>query len=380
MATLRGMTWSHPRAYEPLQACSENWKARTGVELTWDQRSLQDFESFPIRELAARYDLLVIDHPHVGQIVDDCCLEPMDTSDRETDLAMIKDGSVGGSYRSYWWNHRLWALPIDAAAQVQAWRPDRLTQPLQTWDEVIQLARRGEVSVPLRPPHSLMTLLTLLGNRGCRRAPDSVSLVDPVEGETAYEMLRELAALSPSDAQQMDPISLLDQLSNPACPISASPYVYGYVSYALPTFRPARISFADIPVAGADGVAGSVLGGTGIAVSKSSSQRDAAKNFAFWVASGSIQAGLYADANGQPAHASAWDNDRVNGATSDFYRNTRATMDGAWIRPRHSGYIEFQTQAASLLNEMLFSSSSARTTIAAINRLYATSFRGGVFE
>ena len=66
--TLKGMTWSHPRGYDPLVACSAIWKEKTGVAIAWDKRSLQDFESFPVEQLARAYDLIVIDHPHVGQI------------------------------------------------------------------------------------------------------------------------------------------------------------------------------------------------------------------------------------------------------------------------------------------------------------------------
>ena len=66
--TLKGMTWSHPRGYDPMVACSEDWLKQTGVAVEWDKRSLQDFESYPVEELARLYDLIVIDHPHVGQI------------------------------------------------------------------------------------------------------------------------------------------------------------------------------------------------------------------------------------------------------------------------------------------------------------------------
>ena len=38
--TLRGMTWSHPRGYDPMVACSALWEAKTGVEIAWDKRSL----------------------------------------------------------------------------------------------------------------------------------------------------------------------------------------------------------------------------------------------------------------------------------------------------------------------------------------------------
>ena len=72
------MTWSHPRGYDPMVACSALWKEKTGVEIMWDKRSLQDFESFPVEELARAYDLIVIDHPHVGQITAEGCLAPLD--------------------------------------------------------------------------------------------------------------------------------------------------------------------------------------------------------------------------------------------------------------------------------------------------------------
>ena len=76
--TLKGMTWDHPRGYDPLAACSALWRERTGVAVTWERRSLQDFESFPVDELARQYDLIVIDHPHVGQVTREGCLLPFD--------------------------------------------------------------------------------------------------------------------------------------------------------------------------------------------------------------------------------------------------------------------------------------------------------------
>ena len=76
--TLKGMTWSHPRGYDPMVACSKLWQEQTGATVEWDKRSLQDFESFPVEELAREYDLIVIDHPHVGQITRENCLLPLD--------------------------------------------------------------------------------------------------------------------------------------------------------------------------------------------------------------------------------------------------------------------------------------------------------------
>src|SRR5262245_5475444 len=146
---LKGMTWSHPRGYDPMVACSTLWQKQTGVTVTWDQRSLQDFESFSVETLARAYDLIVIDHPHVGQITAENCLAPLDLPGREPELAALKHGSVGQSYQSYNWQGRQWGFPIDAATQVQAWRPDRLDKPLTRWDDVLDLAGRGEVALPL---------------------------------------------------------------------------------------------------------------------------------------------------------------------------------------------------------------------------------------
>lgn len=101
--TLRGMTWSHPRGYDPMVACARDWRARTGVSIEWDKRSLQDFESFPVEDLARRYDLIVIDHPHVGQITAEGCLTPLDLPGREAAFAALADGIVGLSLPSYSW-------------------------------------------------------------------------------------------------------------------------------------------------------------------------------------------------------------------------------------------------------------------------------------
>ena len=49
---LRGMTWTHPRGYDPLVACSKLWRDKTGVSIEWDKRSLQDFEAYPVEELS----------------------------------------------------------------------------------------------------------------------------------------------------------------------------------------------------------------------------------------------------------------------------------------------------------------------------------------
>lgn len=374
MTRLKGMTWSHPRGFDPMVACAAIWTEKTGVQIDWEKRSLQDFESFPVEELARAYDLIVIDHPHVGQITDEGCLAALDVPGREAERAALAAGSVGASYPSYFWRGHQWAFPIDAATQVLAWRPDLIDAPPTTWAAVIDLARKGRVLLPLRPPHSLMCLYTLAGNIGAPCTVEGDTLINPATGAEVWDMLRELAALVDPACASWDPIAVFEEMARPGSQIACAPLIYGYVNYAIPGFRPNLIRFADMPVAGGKGPVGSALGGTGIAVSAFSAAKDEAIDFAYWIASGEVQRGPFAAAGGQPGHAAAWEDAAVNAATSDFYRATRATLEGAWLRPRHNGYMALQEAASQRITTGLAAGEPAAPVIDEINRLFRESF------
>ena len=375
MTALKGMTWSHSRGYDPMVACSRLWREMTGVEVVWEKRSLQDFELFPVEELARQYDLIVIDHPHVGQITRENCLIPLDRADRAADLATLGRQSVGRSFESYRFAGHLWALPIDAATQVQAWRSDRISRPLAHWDEVMKLARSGRIACPFRPPHSLMVFYTLTANLGQACASEGPGpLIGAEHGEHVFDLMRALAETIDPVCYSMDPIAVYEKMSLADSSIACVPLTYGYVNYALAGFRPARIAFADIPVAGSLGPVGSALGGTGISVSARSAAIDAAADFAFWIASAGVQRGPYAAAGGQPGNAAAWEDAAVNTPTGGFYLNTRATLEGAWVRPRHYGYMEFQQRAAARIVEALQAKVASRIVVADLNRMFMASF------
>ncbi|WP_343517596.1 extracellular solute-binding protein [Sphingomonas sp.] len=363
---MKGMTWDHPRGYDPLAAASRAWAELHGETIKWDRRSLQDFETYPVEDLARRYDMIVIDHPHVGQVADTGCLVALDGACDAEMLAGIAAGSVGGSYESYHWNGHQWALPIDAASQVQAWVPGRIAAPATSWDEVIALAKEGRLTIPLRPPHSLMSLFSLSGMNGVTLPVDGDELF-PAKTCAAYEQLAELSAIVDPAAYGQDPIAVFEVMAEPESRLAAVPLIYGYVSYALDGFRPARIAFADVPAADPRGTA---LGGTGIAVSAFGKTPDRAAAFAQWIASGDVQRGLYAAAGGQPGHADAWSDPAVNEPVAGFYANTRTTLDRAWLRPRHDGYMAFQHAASLRLNEALRAGEPAGPALAALNALF----------
>jgi multiple sugar transport system substrate-binding protein len=348
MATLKGMTWSHPRGYDPMVAVSAAWEAETGHRIRWDKRSLQDFETYPVEDLARNYDLIVIDHPHVGQITAEACLLPL------PDVPEITAESVGASVDSYVWQGHRWAYPIDAAAQVQAIRPDLLPQPLTKWAEVVSLAEEGRVMLPLRAPHALMCFYYMAANAGhpCRNDGKG-TFVDPAAGRAALERLAAVAQHVDSACNEMDPIAVLEEMSQ-GSRIACAPLIYGYISYGLPGFRPNKVTFHDVPSTQLDGdLAGSGLGGTGIAVSAFSNAPEAAIAFAAYVAGPAVQRGIYADAGGQAGHRAAWTDERVDDAASGFYSGTLATLDSAFVRPRHDGYMAFQNPASDRISQAL---------------------------
>lgn len=377
MITLKGMTWSHPRGYDPLVACSARWQAETGITVEWDKRSLQDFESFPVEELARAYDLIVIDHPHVGQITKEGCLHPLDGAGRETELDALAAGSVGQSFPSYFYKGHQWAFPIDAATQVQATRPDRLVTAPRTWDEIKALAQTGRIILPLRPPHSLMSFFTLAGNIGvaCNNQPEG-DLISVEDGTRVYTLLADVARLVDPACYDMDPIAAFEVLAEDNNAYACVPLAYGYINYACPGFRKNVLAFSDIPAAGSLRSIGSALGGTGIAVSAFGSNVAEAVKFAHWIASGEVQKGLYGNSNGQAGHAQAWEDDTLNAASGNFYRATRATLESAWLRPRHDGYMDFQQAASDRLNAGLKGNEDAQGVIRDLNSLYRESFAG----
>src|SRR4051794_21835548 len=112
MVELRGVTWDHVRGYGGVRAAAEAYRLeRPDVRVTWETRSLQAFADQPVEQLE-RYDLIVLDHPSIGEAVARGALAPFE------DVAADVDGgatSVGRSSESYVWDGRRGGLPVDAA-------------------------------------------------------------------------------------------------------------------------------------------------------------------------------------------------------------------------------------------------------------------------
>lgn len=370
---LRGMTWSDPRGYDPLIAASAKFeRINPGVSIEWDKRSLQGFESTPVDELAAQYDLLIIDHPHVGSVARKGCLLALDDLLPEADLTALANETVGKSYVSYNLDGHQWALPVDAATQVQVHRPD-LGDRVQTWEDVKTAARAGEVILPMRAPHSLMCIYTLAANIGHPCGSDRTKLLDDDVLTHVFTELKAVTDHIDPACFGMDPIAALDVLAE-SDTLRVAPFAYLYKGYSDAGYRANRLAFTDIPTLGNFGPVGSALGGTGLAISSRTEAPEACAKFAAWVAGADCQSGLYAKNNGQPGNAVAWGSAEVNEPVLNAYWNTRLTHESAWLRPRHNGYMAFQEVASNIVNATLQGDLALAQGIADLNTAFARSF------
>ncbi|TIT58775.1 MAG: ABC transporter substrate-binding protein, partial [Mesorhizobium sp.] len=124
MTRLRGLAWDHRRCWGPLDASVAPYCAgNTGLEIEWDRRSLYEFGEGALGPVLGTYDLVVFDHPFIGDIAQDELMVPFDAHLSAEQIRFFEHDSVGGSWRSYERNGRQWALPIDAACQVASYRP-----------------------------------------------------------------------------------------------------------------------------------------------------------------------------------------------------------------------------------------------------------------
>ncbi len=369
--TLRGLTWDHPRAYRPLQAFAAHCP---DLAVSWDRQSLADFEARPIATLAQSYDLMIIDHPGLGAALAAHALQPLDQLVPAGQLAEWRAGSAGPTWASYTMpsttgpsttgSVRQWAVPIDAATQVSVFRPDLLDAVPRDWPGVPALARDHRTALCLGGPHAFLTLLAMCASAG----PARDELLPPREAAEALGILQAVWAAADQNISQADPIGVHEALA--AGTVAYCPLAYGYASYARPAAGRHTLAWADAPTFGS-ARPGSVLGGTGLAVS-APRRPDPAEVRGFLTAflAPDVQAGLVPAHGGQPAQAAAWDSAAVDQAWGGYYRAVRRSLDAAWVRPRADGWIAVQDQASALVRAAISGEASAQETTTVINASY----------
>ena len=378
---LRGSTWNHTRGYAPLVATARSYQlAHPEIEIHWDKRSLQEFADFPVETLAETYDLVMIDHPSVGTCELQRCFVPLDEVLPTRTLETLARQSVGSSHPSYSYNGHHWALAIDAASHVSAYRPDLLSRSdftvPRSWEQVVRLARDLQraggalMAVPLIPVDSLMCFYTLCASAGEDPfSQDDQSVVSRESGLRALDLMRQVLPLLHPESLNWNPIQVLDRMSS-TDEVSYCPWLFGYSNYARTGYASFQCQFTNIPTLNGGLSKGAILGGAGLAVTSKCENPSVAADYASFVASAECQRSVYFESGGQPGNIEAWRDPAVNRVSNNFFLNTLETLTHSYLRPRYPGYIHFQTQAGLLVHKYLKTGGDAGHLLEELDHLH----------
>ena len=375
MITLKGITWDHARGYEPLIASSELYFKQKGIQVEWQKRSLTNFGDQSLEELSKQFDLIIMDHPHVGVAEASQCLLPLNDLIDSSILNAVKISSAGPSYESYNYHGKQWALPIDAAMQCASYRADLMqNESLPTsWEKVFDLAKnlatkKLYIGMALCPTDCLCSFLSLTARLGSPIQENNELLVDPSVGIKALSMLRSMRDAFHPKALDWNPIALYDYMSEHN-DIAYSPLAFCYTNYSRTGFRKNILKYHTAPE-----INNAVLGGAGIAITSSCSNVHEAANYAAWICSDEVQSTIYVNAQGQPGNKTAWENKQANAITNNFFAGTMPSLTNAYIRPRYQGWPKFQQFLGETIHAYLVNDTDPALVLEKLEVAYTASY------
>ncbi len=362
MIYVKGITWDHPRGYDSILAATEEFhKIHQNIKVTWDIRSLKEFGDLPISSLINQYDLLMIDHPFVGEAHVQKILLPMGDMLSEEFLEAESGKHIGICYESYAFEGRQYALPIDGAAQFSAFNSKTIPHneiPANWKDYVDSMNSPGFSSRVIWPLSatdlwcSFLTIAAQLGIYNGDEVFDEYGLTEELAIET-IEFLKQLTEKLAPQCWSLNPIKALELMTN-TDHFGYSPLVFGYNNYGRGNgnieFINAISIEANKPIA--------LLGGVGIAVSSKTKLKEEIADYLYYILKEEVISGTYFDAGGQPSLTSAWRSGKLNNSTNNFFRNTTASMEQAYVRPCIPGFNDFQEKVSTLIHHNLTSTSS----------------------
>ncbi len=348
------------------------------IMVDWTVRPLSDFEHQGLHDVASVYDLIIYDHPFSGSIVQTAAFLPLSGQPGlRVDLSDA-DRYLGGSLHSYRMGGTVWGLPIDAATQHAVFRadltagyhvPDNWTDALRLGEDLL---RRGiHLGLAVQTPHAILTIAALMVNLGLpwETAPDAPFHIDHAGFAEAYDQLRALLRLCPPAAMGWNAIDLHEAMVA-RDDIAYAPCVYGYGTYGEVDQR-RRLSFGPFAGLRTPYHAGSVLGGTGLGISRQTPHPQEALAFVRFAASDAAQMMLIPQHHGQPAVAAAWADPALDETFNGFFSAVAPSIIAAWTRPRYAGYIAFQAKAGRIVADGLGQGAAAAQAYAQIEPLFA---------
>ncbi|HEY5304590.1 MAG TPA: extracellular solute-binding protein [Acidimicrobiales bacterium] len=374
---LRGSSWDHPRGHAPMVATAAAYESEHGgdVSIAWVARTLKEFGMVSVEELARQFDLIVMDHPHIGTMAESGCVVALDRY-LDTDLlAALALNSPGRSHQSYRYDAHQWALAIDAACQTSAWRPDLLARAPATWSEVLTLALSGRVLWPLCAVDAAASFMSLTMAQGEECAATRERFVGRDAGRWALQTMYDVAARSDPICLDSNPIHVLEALAH-SDDYVYSPLAFCYVNYSRHDHTGHKVSFGDIPSASAGTTpCGALLGGAGLAISAFSENIAEALAYAQYVASGDVQRGLYYSSGGQPAHRAPWSDADLDVTSGGFFSGVAPVLEHSWTRPNGPRFAAFQNSMIDHFDEWFGAATAPDVFLDELDDLYRSSLR-----
>jgi multiple sugar transport system substrate-binding protein len=188
----------------------------------------------------------------------------------------------------------------------------------------------------------------------------------------AMDLLKRLAERMPASIDKMNPIAMAEHMTrNDETAYCAFAYSYG--NYCRPHFNAKPLRYGNLVNLDDGRSLRSIVGGTGMAITRRCQDMETAIDFATFCSSAEIQSGLYTYAGGQPARREAWVDNELDAFNGRFFSGTLRTHEDCLLHPRYDGYVPLQEEAGRPLQDYLKGELSRDTTWEAINQRYRAS-------
>jgi len=370
---LRGLTWGHRRAIDPLRASAAAFaRENPSITVEWDVRSLEAFEHQALRDAVVGYDYVVFDHPFIGTIAQAGIFAPLDDILGGANSAQY----AGPSLDTYRWKGKLWGAPVDAATMNAIGRPDLLAFPWPAqWDEVMTLAadlRRKGLWIGLAngDHHGFLLAGSLMYNAGApwHRGDDPALTFDRSAFEAALERLMALRQFAHPDCEKWNSIRLHDAMTQ-ADDIAYCPGTYGYATYGEGDFGARRLGFGPFPGTVTPYYAGTLIGGAAVGLTAQSRNVAAAGAYLRHLVDPRAQIEIFGMNHGQPSVAAAWEDKILDARFNGYYAAVGPTLRAAGIRPRFAGFGLFERAAGKITMRCTAGEISVRETARQVSEL-----------
>jgi multiple sugar transport system substrate-binding protein len=374
---LKGTAWDHPRASAGLDAVNSRIAAELGARIEWDLHSLAVFSADPLAKTVEGYDLILFDHPYSGDASGGLLLD-LSRYLAPAALDDLRADTVGFGVDLFDYDGGVWGLPIDAACQVAAFRPDLCARAgldekflrAATLDEIVDALRREKLKLAISflGVGSFMCFLSYCYQLGAVPFAREGEMVPREVGLEAIAFMHRIIEVAVPEVLDWISITCLENMAR-RDDLAYCPTIFGFSPYSHDGYgtadgrRPIVFTAPPLPRQGAR--RSSIIGGAGIGVSARTRHPELAARAVQLLMSRDIQREM-ALAWGQPGRRSTWTDPEVNAVSRGFFANTLETIEQGYIRPRFPGWVPRQTVAGRVLAHHLRAKSSPATTLDAV--------------